>query len=113
MQTAYSVPEKNRQSSQLVQLNGHAALLMCSVVLVQKSLDNSLVNSLNSDLISYIGLAAVAFGYSGLKLLNVGLQCRLSGLVLHSLGLRNQNTLLSRLNIWQTKHLLRFYHRQI
>ena len=53
-------------------------------------------------------IAAVAFDHRGLELLDVGLQRGLSGLVLRSLGLVHQDTLLGRLNIRQTKHLLRF-----
>ena len=61
------------RSGQLVELEGHSALLARGVVLVQKTVARSLVNRLDGHLVSALGLAAVAFGQSGLKLLDVGL----------------------------------------
>ena len=107
-QTAFSLLLGSECSGQLAQLNGHAALLVGGIVLVQQPLDNSLVHSLDGHLVSDIGLAAVAFRHRGLKLLDVGLERGLRGLVLHGLGLGHQDTLLGRLDIRQTKHLLRF-----
>ena len=66
-----------------------------------------LVHGLDRHLVSALGLAAVASRHCGLELLNVGLERGARGLVLQSLGLVHQNTLLGRLNVRQTKHLLR------
>ena len=102
-----TVSPSTRPLGQLIQLDGHGALLVRGVVLVQQTLDHSLVDRLDGHLVSALGLAAVAFDHRGLELLDVGLQRGLSGLVLRSLGLVHQDTLLGRLNIRQTKHLLR------
>ena len=96
-----------QDSGQLVQLQSQAALLVRGIVLVQQTLGSSLVDRLDGHLVSDIGLAAVAFRHRGLKLLDVGLERGLRGLVLHGLGLGHQDTLLGRLDIRQTKHLLR------
>ena len=74
---------------------------------VEQTLGGSLIHSLDGHLISGIGLAAVATGHRGLKLLQIGLQRGLLSLVLRGLGGVHQNTLLGRLDIGQTKHLLR------
>ena len=91
---------------QLVELHGHAGLLVGSIVLVQQTLGSSLIDSLDGHLVSAIGLAAVAFRHGSVKLLQGSLQGRFSRLVLSGLGLVDENTLLSRLNVRQTKHLL-------
>ena len=103
-QTAFTL----HTSGQLVQLDGHAALLVSSVVLMQQTLGSGLIHGLDGHLVSDIGLAAVAFRHGGVKLLQLGLQRGLRGLVLRSFGLGNQHALLGRLDIRQTKHLLRF-----
>ena len=95
------------QSGQLVELDGHGALLASGVVLVQQTVSDSLVDGLDSHLVRAIGLAAVAFRHRGVKLLQVRLQLGPLSLVLRSLGLIHQDTLLGRLDIRQTKHLLR------
>ena len=67
---------------QLVQLQSHAALLAGSVVLVQKTLDNSLVHGLDSGLVSSFSNGLVAGNQSSVELLQVGLQLGLVSLVL-------------------------------
>ena len=94
--------------AQLVQLDGHAALLVSGIVLVQQTLSSGLIHCLDSHLVSNIGLAAVALRHGGVKLLDLSLQRRLSSLVLCSFGLGYQHALLGRLDIRQTKHLLRY-----
>ena len=70
--------------SQLVQLQGHAALLAGSVVLVQKTLDNSLVDGLDSGLVSSFSSSLVTSNQSSVKLLQVGLQLGLVSLAISS-----------------------------
>ena len=94
-------------SGQLVELHSHGALLVSGIVLVQQTLGSSLIHGLNGHLLSGIGLAAVAFGHRGLKLLQVGLQRGLLSLVLRRLGSLHQNQLFGSLDIGLTKHLLR------
>ena len=92
--------------AKLVQLQGHCALLVSGVVLVQDTLSNSLVNSLNGHLVSAIGLGAIAFNGSSLELLDSGLERRLLSSVTSVASLSDEDALLSGLDIRQTKHLL-------
>ena len=110
MEKTARFPERflTHKLAQLVQLDGHAALLVSGIVLVQQTLSSGLIHCLDSHLVSNIGLAAVAFRHGGLKLLDLGLQRRLCGLVLCSFGFGYQHALLGRLDIRQTKHLLRY-----
>ena len=75
-----------------VELQGQRALLVRGVILVQNTLSSSLIDRLHCDLVSALGLGAIAFSGSRLELL----ECT-----------RHLNALLGRLNIRQTKHLLR------
>ena len=95
------------RSADLVQLQGQSALLVSSRILVQNALGNSLIDFLHGNLVSAIGLGAIAFCGSNLELLDGGLQLGLSGTVAGVAHLTDQNALLGRLNIRQTKHLLR------
>ena len=101
------MPCNRAASGQLVQLQGHAALLVGGIVLVQNAVTDGLIHRLDGHLVSALGLAAVALRHRGLELLDVGPECRPNGPVLQRLGLVHQNTLLGRLNVRQTKHLLR------
>ena len=83
----------------LIQLQGQSGLLVSRVVLVQQTLGSSLVDRLDCDFVSALGLGAIAFNGSSL-------QCGLFGFVAGIARLCHQNTLLSRLDIRQTKHLL-------
>ena len=56
-------------------------------------------------LVSALGLGAIAVNGSSLELLDSSLQCGLFGFVAGIARLCHQNTLLSRLDIRQTKHL--------
>ena len=94
------------QSTDLVELQGHGALAMSGSILVQNALGNSLIDFLHCNLVSAIGLGAIAFCGSNLELLDGGLQLGLSGLIACVTDLTDQNTLLGRLDIRQTKHLL-------
>ena len=87
---------------------------MSRVVLVQQTLGSSLVDRLDCDLVSALGLGAIAFNGSSLELLDSSLQCGLIGFVASISRLCHQNTLLSRLDIRQTKHLpdIRFFIRR-
>ena len=88
-----------------VQLQSQSALLVRCIVLVQQTLGSSLVDALHCDLVSALGLGAIAFNGSSLELLDSGLQCGAIGLVTGIASLGHQNTLLSRLDIRQTIHL--------
>lgn len=61
----------------LVELQGHSALAVSSRVLVQNALSDSLIDLLDRDLVSAIGLGAIAFCGSALELLDGGLECGL------------------------------------
>ena len=94
------------KSANAVELQGHGALLVSGVVLVQNPLGDRLVNQLHSSLVSALGLGAIALCGSSLELLHGGLQGGFVGLVAGVANLSHQNALLSRLDIRQTKHLL-------
>ena len=96
----------SEKSGQLVQLQRHAALLAGSVVLVQQTLDNSLIHSLDSQLVGGLGGGLVAGHHSGVKLLQSGLQFRLVGLVLLISDLGRKDILLGGLDVGQGFHLL-------
>ena len=88
-----------------VELQGQRALLVRGVILVQNTLSSSLIDRLHCDLVSALGLGAIAFNGSSLELLDSSLQRRLVGLVASVTNLGDQHALLSRLDIRQTKHL--------
>ena len=90
-----------------VELQGQRALLVRGVILVQNTLSSSLIDRLHCDLVSALGLGAIAFSGSRLELLECGLQCGLVSLVAGVTHLSELDALLGRLNIRQTKHLLR------
>ena len=93
------------QLANLVELQSQRALLVSSVVLMQQTLSCGLVDRLDCDFVSALGLGAIAFNGSSLELLDSSLQCGLIGLVASISHFCHQNTLLSRLDIRQTKHL--------
>jgi len=90
----------------LVELQGHSALAVSSRVLVQNALSDSLIDLLDRDLVSAIGLGAIAFSGSRLELLDGSLQIGLRSLIARVADLTDEDTLLGRLDIRQTKHLL-------
>ena len=96
----------SEKSGQLVQLQSQAALLAGSVVLVQKTLQDSLVNGLDSNLVGSLGSSLVAGDQSGVELLQVGLQLGLVSLVLLVSDLGRDNVLLGRLNVGHFVELL-------
>ena len=65
----------------LVELQGHSALAVSSRVLVQNALSDSLIDLLDRDLVSAIGLGAIAFSGSRLELLDGSLQIGLRSLI--------------------------------
>ena len=71
------------QLAKLVELQGHSALAMSSRVLVQNTLGNSLIDFLHGNLVSAIGLGAIAFCGSNLELLDGGLQVAFGLLRVH------------------------------
>ena len=89
----------SEKSGQLAQLQGHAALLAGSVVLVQQTLVDSLVNSLDSYLVSSLSLGLVAGDQSSFELLQVGLQLGLVCLILLLSNFGRDNILLRGLDI--------------
>ena len=95
------------RSADLVELQGHGALAMSGRILVQNALGNSLIDFLHCNLVRAIGLGAIAFCGSNLELLDGGLQLGLRGLIACVSHFSDQNALLGRLDIRQTKHLLR------
>jgi len=88
-----------------VELTGYLALLASSCILMQNTLSNSLVDSADCSLESFVGLSGANF-QSCIKLLQLCLQCRLSSTILLVLHLAYENTLLSRLNVRQNHNLL-------
>ncbi len=77
-------PEGNifeRELRQLVELQGHAALLAGSGILVQKTLVHSLVHGLDSSLVGDVSSFAITFSVSSIELLEVGLQKGLLSLI--------------------------------
>ena len=96
------------QSANLIQLQGHGALLVSGIVLVQNALGGSLIDSLHGNLVSALGLGAIAISGSSLKLLDGGLHRGSLSLVAGIAGLSHQHALLSGLDIRQTKHLLQW-----
>ena len=97
-----AVPEgfrTNVELSHLVQFQGNAALFAGSVILVNNSLADGLIDGLNGCFVSAIGLLMIAFGNSGVKLLQSGLEDGLVHLVAFIVDLGNQNSLLGRLNV--------------
>lgn len=88
-----------------IELQSQSALLVSCVILVQQALCGSLVDALHCNLVSALGLGAIAFNGSSLELFDSGLQCGALGLIAGITRLGHQNTLLSRLDIRQTKHL--------
>ena len=90
-----------------VELQGQRALLVRGVILVQNTLSSSLIDRLHCDLVSALGLGAIAFSGSRLELLDGSLQIGLRSLIARVADLTDEDTLLGRLDIRQTKHLLR------
>ena len=62
-----------------VELQGQRALLVRGVILVQNTLSSSLIDRLHCDLVSALGLGAIAF--SGLELLSAVFSADLSALL--------------------------------
>ena len=89
----------SEKSGQLVQLQGQAALLAGSVVLVQKTGLGSLVNRLHSSLVGNLSSSLVTSGDGSIKLLQVGLQLGLVSLVLLVSDLGTNDILLRGLNV--------------
>ena len=89
-----------------VELQGQRALLVRGVILVQNTLSSSLIDRLHCDLVSALGLGAIAFSGSRLELLDGSLQIGLRSLIARVADLSDEDTLLGRLDIRQTKHLL-------
>ena len=89
----------SEKSGQVSELQGHAALLAGSIVLVQQTLVDSLVNSLNGNLVSCLSLGLVAGNQSSLELLQVGLQLGLVCLILLLSNLGRNDILLRGLDI--------------
>ena len=89
-----------------VELQGQRALLVRGVILVQNTLSSSLIDRLHCDLVSALGLGAIAFSGSRLELLDGSLQIGLRSLIARVADLTDEDTLLGRLDIRQTKHLL-------
>ena len=96
----------SEKSGQLVQLQGHAALLAGSVVLVQKTLNHRLVHRLDSLLVSGLGSSLVTANQSSVELLQVGLELGLVSLVLLVSNLGRKDILLGGLDVGHLVHLL-------
>ena len=90
----------------VVELQGQRALLVRGVILVKNTLGSSLIDRLHCDLVSALGLGAIAFSGSRLELLDGSLQIGLRSLIARVADLTDEDTLLGRLDIRQTKHLL-------
>ena len=98
----------SEKSGQLVQLQSHAALLPGSVVLVQETLVDSLIDGLDGGLVSSVGGSLVTGHQGGVELLQVGLQLGLVSLVLLVSDLGRNDILLRGLDIGHGFHLLLF-----
>ena len=97
-----SGPEGNifeRELRQLVELQGHAALLPGSGILVQKTLVHSLVHGLDGSLVRCVSRLAITFKDSGVELLDIGLEGRLASLVSGIGDLGKLDSLLGGLNV--------------
>ena len=92
-------------STDLIQLQSQSALLVGCIVLVHQTLGSGLVDGLHCDLVSALGLGAIALLGSILVLVFCSLQLILVGLVASVTDLTDEDTLLGRLDIRQTKHL--------
>ena len=90
-----------------VELQRQRALFVRGVVLMQNAFRDSLVHGLNRDLVSALGLGAIALRGSSVKLLKRSLQRAALRLVAGVTNLGKLHALLGRLDIRQTKHLLR------
>jgi hypothetical protein len=80
-------------------MQGHAALLAGSSILVQNTLVHSLVDSHDSSLVGSSGSSLITAGNGSLKLLNGSLQSGLVGLVLLVSDLGRNDILLGGLNV--------------
>lgn len=89
----------NEELSHLVQFQGNAALFAGSVILVNNSLADGLIDGLNGCFVSAIGLLTIAFGNCSVELLQSGSQDGLVHLVALVVDLGNQNSFLGRLNV--------------
>ena len=92
--------------AQLVQLQSQSALLACCVVLVQQTLVDSLVDGLDSSLVSSLSNNLVACNQCSVELLQGGLQLGLVSLVLLVSDLGRNDILLGGLNVGHVWHLL-------
>ena len=102
-------PEGNifeRELRQLVELQGHAALLPGSGILVKKTLVHSLVHGLDSDLVRCVSGHAITFVDSGVELLDIGLEGGLASLVSGIGDLGKLDSLFGGLNVGHGLHLL-------
>jgi len=95
----------SEKSGQLVQLQGQAALLAGSGILVQNALGDSLVNDHDSVLVSSFSSGALAGSNSSFELLKSGLHSGLVSLVLLVSDLGAENILLRGLDVCQCFHL--------
>ena len=97
-----SEPEGNifeRDLRQLVELEGHAALLPGSGILVKKTLVHSLVHGLDGSLVGCVSRLAITFKDSGVELLQIGLEDGLASLVSGVGDLGKLDSLLSGLDV--------------
>ena len=68
-------------STDPIELQGHGALLVSGRVLVENTLRHSLIDLFHRNLVSAIGIGAIALRRGGLELFDRGLEIGLRGLV--------------------------------
>jgi hypothetical protein len=98
--------DSQESSTHLVQFQGQLALLSVGGILSNNTLSNSLVNLLYGNLVSFGSSSLITGLNSGVELLDQSLDLTLQNFVLQGLGIGNQNSLLSRLDIGHWIHLL-------
>ena len=96
----------SEKSGQGVQLQSHGALLASNIVLVQQTLQTSLVHCLNGQLVGLGSGSLIASSDSSFELLDGGLHSGLIGLVLLVSNLGTDDILLRGLDIGHDSHLL-------
>lgn len=92
--------------AEIVQLDGKLTLLVCGSVLVDDTTSCSLVDLLNSCLVSFGSCCLVASLESSIVLLYDGTELGLEDLVLQGLCFDDLNALLSGFNVRHEVHLL-------
>lgn len=104
----FNIPQifrKRRMLRTRVKLLSEGGLSSGSGILVKDSLSGSLIDLLDGNTHSS-SLVFGTVGNSSVGLLDLGLQLRVDGFVLHGFGGDHLHALFSRFNVWHKSHLL-------